>query len=95
MKQFWHPDDLAQHWTLSGDEHALLANKTGATHLAFAVLLKAFQSDERFPEGSALHAMLAKRFRATVDQKRFVRERRSTERDGHERCVSTVSVIQV
>ena len=50
MKQFWHPDDLAQHWTLSGDEHALLANKTGATRLAFAVLLKAFQSDGRFPE---------------------------------------------
>jgi len=43
-------DDLAQHWTLSGNEHALLANKTGATRLAFAVLLKAFQSDGRFPE---------------------------------------------
>jgi hypothetical protein len=50
MKQFWHPDDLAQHWTLSGDEHVLLANKTGATRLAFAVLLKAFQGDGRFPE---------------------------------------------
>lgn len=31
MKQSWHPDELAQHWTLSGDERALLANKTGAT----------------------------------------------------------------
>lgn len=50
MKQFWHPDELAHSWTLSGDERALLANKTGATRLAFAVLLKAFQCDGRFPE---------------------------------------------
>lgn len=50
MKQFWHPDELAHSWTLSRDEHALLANKTGATRLAFAVLLKAFQCDSRFPE---------------------------------------------
>jgi Domain of unknown function (DUF4158) len=50
MKQFWHPDELAHHWTLSGEERALLANKTGATRLAFAVLLKAFQYDGRFPE---------------------------------------------
>src|SRR6266571_6686004 len=39
MKQFWHPDELARDWTLSRDEHALLANKTGATRLGFAVLL--------------------------------------------------------
>jgi TnpA family transposase len=50
MKQSWHPDELAQHWTLSGDERASLANKTGATRLAFAILLKAFQCDGRFPE---------------------------------------------
>jgi Domain of unknown function (DUF4158) len=50
MKQFWHPDELAHHWTLSGEERVLLANKTGATRLAFAVLLKAFQYDGRFPE---------------------------------------------
>ena len=50
MKQFWHPDELAHYWTLSGEERALLANKTGATRLAFAILLKAFQYDGRFPE---------------------------------------------
>lgn len=50
MQQSWHPDELAQHWTLSGDERALLANKTGATRVAFAILLKAFQCDGRFPE---------------------------------------------
>ena len=50
MKQFWHPDELARYWTLSRDEHTWLANKTGATRLAFVVLLKAFQCDSRFPE---------------------------------------------
>jgi hypothetical protein len=50
MKQDWHPDELAQHWTLSPDEQELLSHKTGATRLRFAVLLKAFQYDGRFPE---------------------------------------------
>jgi hypothetical protein len=45
--------------------------------------------------GSALHVMLAKQFRATVDPNRFPRQRRSTARDGHQRSVSTVSVSQV
>src|ERR1035441_3423791 len=35
-----HPDELAQHWTLSPDECELLGNKAGATRLNFAVLLK-------------------------------------------------------
>ena len=50
MKQDWHPDELAHHWTLSADERELLANKAGATRLGFAVLLKAFQFDGRFPD---------------------------------------------
>src|SRR5512145_2043005 len=49
MKQAWHPDELAQHWTLSDDEYHLLGEKTGAPRLAFAVLLKAFQYEGRFP----------------------------------------------
>jgi len=49
MKQAWHPDELAQHWTLSDDECLLLGEKTGAARLAFAVLLKAFQYEGRFP----------------------------------------------
>jgi hypothetical protein len=39
--------------------------------------------------------MLVKRFRVTVDQKRFLMERRSTANDGHPRVVSTVQVPQV
>jgi TnpA family transposase len=49
MKQDWHPDELIQHWTLSDEECLLLGQKTGATRLAFAVLLKAFQYEGRFP----------------------------------------------
>src|SRR5271166_3502245 len=50
MKRAWHPNELAQCWTLSPDELELLGNKTGATRLSFAVLLKAFQFDGRFPD---------------------------------------------
>jgi TnpA family transposase len=51
MKQNWHPDELARYWTLSLDERELLGNKTGATRLSFAVLLKTFQFEGRFPDG--------------------------------------------
>jgi Domain of unknown function (DUF4158) len=49
MKQAWHPDELTHHWTLSDDDYRLLGAKTGATRLAFTVLLKAFQYEGRFP----------------------------------------------
>ncbi len=44
------PYHLIQDWTLSPDESALLTNKTGATRLGFALLLKLFQRDGRTPE---------------------------------------------
>ncbi len=50
MKQDWHGDELAHYWTLSPDERELLGNKTGPARLSFAVLLKAFQFDGRFPD---------------------------------------------
>jgi hypothetical protein len=50
MKQDWHPEELALHWTLSESELELLGTKTGATRLSFAILLKAFQLDGRFPD---------------------------------------------
>ena len=49
MQPEWYPDELTQHWTLSPDERALLSNKTGATRLRFAVLLKVFQYEGCFP----------------------------------------------
>jgi hypothetical protein len=53
MKRARHPDELAQCWTLSLDELELFSNKTGVTRLRFAVLLKAFQFDGRFPDRRA------------------------------------------
>ena len=50
MKQDWHPDELALHWTLSESELELLGTKTGATRLSFVILRKAFQLDRRFPD---------------------------------------------
>src|SRR5260370_33367862 len=50
MKQDWYPDELTQHWTLSAEERELLESKTIATRLSFALLLKAFQFDGRFPD---------------------------------------------
>jgi len=53
MNRAWHPDELAQCWTLNPDELELLGSKTGVTRLRFAVLLKAFQFDGRFPDRRA------------------------------------------
>ncbi len=49
MKREWNTEELAEHWTLRPDEAALLANKSGATRLGFAALLKFFQYEHRFP----------------------------------------------
>ena len=45
-----HAGDTADpRWTLRAADRALLGNKSGATRLGFAVLLKLFQADGRFP----------------------------------------------
>lgn len=49
MKRQWNAEELLDHWTLIPAESDLLANKTGATRLGFAVLLKFFQYEARFP----------------------------------------------
>ena len=49
MNRDWNADELAEHWTLLPDEKRLLANKSGPTRLGFAVLLKFFQHEGRFP----------------------------------------------
>ena len=49
MKRQWDEDELIEQWTLAPDELALLANKAGPTRLGFAVLLKVFGRDGRFP----------------------------------------------
>lgn len=43
-------DELILHWTLQADERPLIGNKTGATRLGFALLLKFFTFSGCFPE---------------------------------------------
>ena len=49
MKRNWQDTELARHFSLHFDEFELIANKTGPTRLGFAVLLKFFQYEGRFP----------------------------------------------
>jgi hypothetical protein len=49
MQQDWPPDPRTPCWTLSAAERTLVLSKPGATRLAFALLLKAFQVAGRFP----------------------------------------------
>ncbi len=49
MKRNWEAEELVEHWTLLPPELASLGNKSGATRLGFAVLLKFFQYEARFP----------------------------------------------
>lgn len=49
MKQIWTLDELIEHWTLQSDETALLAFKSEQYRLGFALLLKFFQLEGRFP----------------------------------------------
>ncbi len=49
MKRTWDIEELVEHFTLLPQDMDLLANKTGPTRLGFAVLLKCFQYEARFP----------------------------------------------
>ncbi len=42
-------EQLIGHWTLAPGEHLLMMNKSGPGRLGFAVLLKFFQAEGRFP----------------------------------------------
>ena len=49
MRREWSTEDLVASWTLIGDDWRLVGNKTGATRLAFALILKFFEIEARFP----------------------------------------------
>ncbi|MEU7988679.1 Tn3 family transposase [Streptosporangium canum] len=49
MRREWELEDLIECWTLDKEEFALLANKSGATRLGFALMLKFFELEARFP----------------------------------------------
>ncbi|WP_010503691.1 DUF4158 domain-containing protein [Paenibacillus elgii] len=49
MKRNWELDELIEHFTILPNEMSLIENKTGETKIGFAVLLKFFQNEARFP----------------------------------------------
>ena len=49
MQRAWDPEQLIACWTLDEADWQLLANKTGATRLGFALMLKFFDLEGRFP----------------------------------------------
>lgn len=49
MRQVWEPEDLLASWTLLEADWELVANKSGATRLGFALILKFFELEARFP----------------------------------------------
>ncbi len=49
MRREWELEDLIECWTLDEAEPRLLANKTGPTRLGFALMLKFFEQEARFP----------------------------------------------
>lgn len=50
MRREWEPEDLVACWTLAEqDERELVAYKRGATRLGFALMLKFFEIEARFP----------------------------------------------
>ena len=49
MQREWSPEQLIDCWTLLEEDRTLLRNKSGASRLGFAVLLKFFDLEARFP----------------------------------------------
>jgi hypothetical protein len=49
MRREWEPEDLIACWTQVEDDWRLVANKRGGSRLAFALLLKFFELEGRFP----------------------------------------------
>jgi broad specificity phosphatase PhoE len=49
----WSPEELVESWTLLGDDWKRVGNKSGATRLGFAVLLKFFELEARFPRAAS------------------------------------------
>ena len=51
VQQGWEPEELISVWTLLEEDMGRLRNKSGANRLGFALLLKFFEVEARFPEG--------------------------------------------
>jgi hypothetical protein len=49
VKHFWTEEDLFEHFSLSSEQHKLLANKPPSGKIAFAIFLNFYQYEGRFP----------------------------------------------
>ena len=65
MKRTWTSEELLEHFTLLPDELTSVGNKSGATRLGFAFLLKCLQYEGCFPRSRAEVAPSVVRFLAT------------------------------
>lgn len=52
VKRDWHPDELIEHWALTSGEKQQILSKREPGRLGFAVLLKFFQQQGRFPKSA-------------------------------------------
>jgi hypothetical protein len=52
MRREWSPEDLIESWTFVGQDWTLVGNKTGATRLGFALMLKFFEIEACFPRAA-------------------------------------------
>jgi len=52
VKRDWHPEELIEHWTLTPGEKQQTLSKREPSRLGFAVLLKFFQHQGRFPKSA-------------------------------------------
>ena len=73
MKRHWGEQELAERWSLTHDEFELLQHRTERSRLGFAVLLKFFQGQGRFPtERKEVPAVVLDYVAAQVDISRDV-----------------------
>jgi hypothetical protein len=49
VRREWSPEELIGSWTLVDEDWQLVGNKSGATRLGFALMLKFFEIEARFP----------------------------------------------
>ncbi|MGW3028488.1 DUF4158 domain-containing protein [Streptomyces sp. NPDC001221] len=52
VRQEWEPEDLIEVWRLLKEDQERMRNKSGANRLGFALLLKFFEVEARFPENA-------------------------------------------
>jgi hypothetical protein len=76
MRREWSLEDLIESWSLTDDDRRLLANKSGFTRLGFALMVKFFEIEARFPErhyefSSAAVEFVAKQVRIDVSEFTF------------------------